>query len=205
MENVRRGVGPPDFERMNLPEEFWRAKVNETAESVRSIVHSYLFRIPELVQKGAGLYLHGPVGVGKTGIAALVAKEARARGFTVFFIGVWELREAVKSKMQFDDSASVLDRCRNVDVLVLDNLREEDEKEYMVNGRMLEELIAYRKLKKRVTIATSRMTPMDLRGKMPGLYDATVGSLVPIAVIGDNRRVRAHQDLVQEVLGTRPR
>jgi DNA replication protein DnaC len=190
---------------MNLPEEFWRAKIQETPESVREVVHSYLFRIKDLVQKGAGLYLYGPVGVGKTGIASLVAKEARARSFTVFFIGVWELREAVKVKMQFDESSSVLDRCRSVDVLILDNLREEDEKEYMVNGRMLEELISYRKLKKRVTVITSRMTPMDLRGKMPGLYDATVGSLVPISVVGDNRRVRAHQDLVQEVLGTRSR
>jgi DNA replication protein DnaC len=205
MSEGRRGVGPPDFERMNLPEEFWRAKIQETPESVRDVVHSYLFRIKDLVQKGAGLYLYGPVGVGKTGIASLVAKEARARSFTVFFIGVWELREAVKVKMQFDESASVLDRCRSVDVLILDNLREEDEKEYMVNGRMLEELISYRKLKKRVTVITSKMTPMDLRGKMPGLYDATVGSLVPISVVGDNRRVRAHQDLVQEVLGTRSR
>lgn len=201
--NQRRVIGLPDFERMNLPEEFWRTKIQDAPQSVRDVIHRYLFRISEFVEKGAGLLLHGGAGVGKSGIAALAAKEAHARGYTVFFIGVWELREAVRSKLMFDDAASVLDRCRNVDVLVLDNLREEDEKEYMVNARVLEELVSYRKNKKRVTIITTRLSPSELRSKMSGLYDATVGSLVPIAVAGDNLRVQAHQALVNEVLGGR--
>jgi DNA replication protein DnaC len=200
---LRRSLSPSDFARMNIPEEFWKVRIQGVPESIRGNIERYMVRFDDLRDKGVGIFLTGPVGVGKTAIASLVLKEARSRGYTAYFTGVWELREAVKAKVSFDDSSSILDRCRDVDVLVLDNLREEDDKEYVVNVRSLEDIIAYRKSKKRPTIITTRIPIADVRSKFPALFDATVGALVPVAVVGENQRVKEHQALIKELSGSR--
>ena len=112
MIDFRRSLGVPDFARMNLPEQFWRAKVHNVPESVRKSVAKYLLNTPSMVEDGIGLLVVGQKGVGKTGIAALVAKESRARGYTVFFTSVWEMREMIRAKARFDDEMSMVDRAR---------------------------------------------------------------------------------------------
>jgi len=186
---------------MNLPKEFWRAKVQQVSASVQPAVERYLLRIREMVAKGAGLLICGDSGVGKTSVAALIAKESRARGYVTFFVGIWELREAIRSRVMFDDGVSILDRCREVDVLILDGLREDDAKELYLGERTLEELISYRKARHRVTIVTTCMSMRDISAALPGFYNATVGALVPLLIAGENKKIRAHEDLVKEILG----
>ena len=201
--SARRALSPPDFERMNLPREFWRAKVHGVQEGLRPTVERYLLRIREMREKGIGLLVHGGPGVGKTSIAALVVKEARARGYTALFIGVWELRESMRSRVMFEEGTSIQDRCREVDVLVLDALSPEDSKETWVNEKFLEELVNYRRSYHRVTIITTRLSSKELKGLMASLFEATVGALVPLAVVGENLKHRRHDELVQEVFGER--
>lgn len=200
---ARRPLTEADFARMHLPEEYWRSKIQEVAESVREPVQNYLVSMHKMAERGAGLIVGGGSGVGKTGIAALVAKEARSRGFTVFFTTIWELREYVRSRIMFDDSTSVLDRCREVDVLVLDNLRAEDATEMMVNAKTLEDLLASRGSRRKISILTTRMSLGDLRAKMPGLMDVTQGLMVYMPVIGVNKRVQQHQELDRAVFGSK--
>jgi len=201
--SARRALSPPDFERMNLPREFWRAKVHGVQDKLRPTVERYLLRIREMREKGIGLLIHGEAGVGKTSIAALVAKEGRARGYTALFIGVWELRESMRSRLMFEEGTSIQDRCREVDVLVLDALSEADAKETWVNEKFLEELVNYRRSYHRPTIITTRMPPTELKTIMPGLFEATLGALVSLAVVGENLKFRRHDELVQEVFGER--
>ena len=88
------------LERMNLPPEFWRSKVTDIEdEETRKVVSRYLKKIDEMVSEGIGLLLYGVPGVGKTIIAALIAKEARTWKHTVFFTMIWELRECVRSRV----------------------------------------------------------------------------------------------------------
>lgn len=201
--SARRALSPPDFERMNLPREFWRAKVTGVQESVRHTVERYLLRIREMCDKGIGLLVHGESGVGKTSIAALAAKEGRARGYTVLFIGIWELREMMRSRVMFEEGVSIQDRCREVDILVLDSLGPDDANETWVNERFLADLVKYRCSYRKVTIITSRMSPDDLKVSMRSLFDATLGALVPLKVVGENLKFRRHDELVREVLGDR--
>lgn len=198
---ARRVLDKPDFERMNLPEEFWRVKVQGVPEAVQQTVLRYLFRIEEMMDKGIGLLLIGEPGVGKTAIAALAAKEARARGYTVYFTGIWELRESVRSRISFEEETSIMDRCREVGLLVLDGLRLEDASELFVNDRTLEELVSFRRAAKRATIITTQMDMATIRSKMSKLSDALVGALVTIPVTGQNQRVRHHEEIVKEVFG----
>jgi len=198
----RRALVRDDLTRMNLPEGFWRAKVQQVPESLRATIVRYMHRLDEMVHRPAGLLLWGGVGVGKSGAAAVVAKEARARGYTVYFVPVWELREDIRSRTMFDDTTTTLDRCRQVDLLVLDGLRGEDAKQPMFGARELEDLLSARANRRRPTLLTTQLAPRAFRDcGLAGAFEAMRGTLVALEVTGENRREAEHKDLVASLAG----
>jgi DNA replication protein DnaC len=197
---LRRNLVRSDFERMNLPYDFWRATVQDVPDGLRDIIHRYLVNTDAMMKKGAGLLLMGEPGVGKTGIAALVVKEARARGYTTFFTTVWELRECVKTRIDFEPGIPILHRCRQVDVLVLDGLDLDYVKDFHLDAHAIEELIRFRGAQRRVTIITTRLDADTLDAKMPGLLTATQGCMVALRVAGPNKREQRDQELNRVVL-----
>lgn len=200
MKRRRRNLTEADLRYLNLPEEYWRVKISGVQASIRPTIEKYLTRLPEMVTRPAGIMLGGLPGVGKTSIAAVVLKEARAQEFTGFFLTTWDLREFVRSKVDFDESSSILDRCRDVDVLVLDNLRAEDAKDGFVNERFIEELIAARSAKKRVTIVTTSMTFKDLEATMPKLMSRIKDTVVYLNVGGEDLRAAAARALKNDLV-----
>jgi len=187
---------------MNLPEEFWRVKIQSVAESVRGTVFNYLSNTDKMLERGAGFLLTGDAGVGKTAIAALICKEVRATGNTAYFTSVWELREGTRSKLLFDGEMSLLDRCLNVDVLVLDNLCAEDAKEnYNLPPRSIIELLSLRGSRKRASILTTQLDIAGLRQHFPGLLEAVQGYMVCLGVKGGNFREEKHRELLAIVAG----
>lgn len=187
---------------MNLPRDYWTVKVQGVPESVQDTVRRYLVNTDTMMERGAGMILSGSPGVGKTGIAALVCKEARSRGYTVYFTSVWELRECIRAKILFDEGTSVLDRCREVDVLVLDGLRTEDQKDYVFGIRAIEELLVGRGARKKVSLVTTRMNMRELREAFEGLLDAVQGCMVSLPVEGPDLRRAQNEELKRAVLGT---
>lgn len=186
---------------MNLPEAYWRAKIQNVAESVRPMVAKYLLNIDQIVAKGFGMLVLGETGVGKTGIAALVAKESRSRGYTVYFTTVWELRELIRSKIRFDDEMTMLQRAADVDVLVLDDLRPED---LSASGWFpkaeIESLIKDRASQRKLTVVTTQMTLPKLKDVASGLMDSAEECMVRVPVEGPNLRDARRQELRQLVL-----
>lgn len=197
----KRALGKPDFERMNLPEQFRKVKCKTVQGDTQRVLFSYLTRIKEMHTKGAGLILVGGPGVGKTSAAALVLKESRAWGFSAFFVSIWELRELVRSKVFFEETTTILDRCRTVDTLVLDDMKESDIKDHWVNEEILAELVKTRVNSKRVTVLTARTSAADFRMKFPKLFDASIGGLVLLGIEGKNLRADSHKALVADVVG----
>jgi DNA replication protein DnaC len=197
---LRRPLTRDDLVRMNLPDGFWRAKIQGVPESVRAVIERYMRRIDEMIARPAGILLHGGAGVGKTGIAAVIAKEARARGFTVYFVPVWELREAFRNRVQFDPDTLVIDRCRDVDLLVLDGLRDADAKAPMFGARELEDLVGSRGARRHPTIITTQLAPGDMREPFGGLLQAALATIVPLDVRGPNRREEEHARLRNDVM-----
>jgi DNA replication protein DnaC len=198
---LRRPLVPADFERMNLSREFWTLKVQGVPESVREVVTRYLVHTDQMIERGAGMLLSGPAGVGKSGAAALVCKEARSRGYTTFFIGIWELRESMRAKIMFDGDVSMLDRCREVDVLVLDGLRPEDSGERFFGARDIEELVVTRGVRKKVTVVTTRLNAPDIGRHFPGFLEAAQGCLVYVPMSGLDLRQSRSEELRRAVLG----
>lgn len=194
----RRALVKADLQRMNLPEEHWMAKVQFVSESVRPAVERYLTCIHERAGTGAGLLIHGAAGVGKTSIASLIAKEARSRGFTVLFVHIWELREMIRSKIPFSDEATMVDRAREVDVLVLDDLREEDAKEKFLPLSDLQALIRYRSSRRKLTILTTRIALRVLEAPpLSGFSEV----LLHFPVMGPNLHREKKKALEEAVFG----
>lgn len=202
MPRVRRTLTASDFERMNLPKEFWTAKVQKVAESVRDTINRYLVHFEAMADRGAGLLISGAAGVGKTGIAALACKEARSLRYTVLFMPVWELREHVKAKTSFDSSQTIMERCLAVGLLVLDGLRAEDARDYAFGSRSIEDLVSSRGSRKLLTIVTTRMTATEMREHLPGLVETAQGRLVYLTVEGPNLRSEQNHELQKLVMGS---
>lgn len=200
MDRVHRPLVRDDLERMNLPPEFWHARVQGIPDSVREAATRYLTKLPDMIMRPVGLVLCGPPGVGKTGMAAVVAKETRSIGFTVYFVPVWELREDVRNRVEFESGRSILDRCREVDLLVLDGLRLEDATMPIIGAREIEDLIAARTSRLRPTIVTTRAGLRDLRGKgFEGFVEVSQSALVSLEVKGPNLRNEQQAQLVAEL------
>lgn len=185
----RRKLDKADFTRMNLPESYWRIRVQGVQPKVYEPTCNYLRRIDEMIRMGAGLWISGDQGVGKTSIAALAAKEARSRGFTVYFTSIWELRECIRSRIGFDDNVTVLGRCQSVDLLVLDELREDDADQHFFGAKQLEELLAHRRAAGKPSIVTTRLKADKLDRSFPGLRSPSEGSMVWFPVSGRNLRL----------------
>ena len=195
---LRRFLGQIDLERMNLPEDLWEVKLQCVSDGARTPTKSYLRRIDEAVTNGAGLVVYGGQGVGKTAIAALIAKEARSRGYTALFSRVWELREMIRSRVDYDADSSMAERARAVDVLVLDDLRSEDANEKFFTLSEVVQLVRYRASRRKVTVITTRMMPSDL-SKAP--MDAISDMLLQFPVEGPDLRKARKRELEQSILG----
>lgn len=197
----RRKLTADDMRRMNVPEGLWRTRLQWVPESVRPTVQNYCEHFDTMAEKGAGLLLWGQEGVGKSGIGAVVAKEARARGYTVFFTSIVELREAVRERRPFDESFSTLERCREVDFLVLDNLQESDVSESFVNLTTVEDLMVGRGTKLKCSILTTRIPFPELAARHESFVRTVSGYMVPMHVDGPDLRERRGEWLHDLVTG----
>jgi len=199
----RRPLVKADLTRMNLSEEHWFARFDQVPESVRPVMERYLRNLNERLARADGLYLYGAPGVGKTTVAAVVAKEARAHGFTVYFTRVWELREMIRSRIDFDDETTILGRAREVNLLVLDDLRDEDAREKFFPLSEITALLRDRRERRRVTVITSSVTPEVLDSAVWAAFsNALDGSLVRVEVEGPDLRDLQRMAQEKEVLGS---
>ena len=197
----RRKLDKPDFVRMNLPEAFWRVRVQGVSQDCQAHVTRYLSKIHDMVSMGAGLILFGEEGRGKTGIAALIAKEARSFGYTAYFTTVWEMREMIRSRINYTDEQSVMSRAREVDVLVLDDLRMEDIDQGWFGRSEIEALVSDRVARRRITLITTRMSAAEIQGKLKSLMSVSKDGLVPFPVRGEDKRAVTQRELQAAIFG----
>jgi len=187
----RRKLNKDDLFRMRLPKRYWKATLDRISDfcdkeeeiSAREIIRQYVSRLEKMRSRGLGIVLWGENGTGKTGIAAVVAKEYRRRFNTVLFVEAADLKGLVAGREYFDETETFWQRARTVDVLVLDDLGKgvKDSKEF--GERLIDELIRTRNANQLVTIVTTNAIPSGKGATLPGiLKQSTLHSLKEHAI-----------------------
>lgn len=132
--------------------------------------------------------------MGKTSAAVVAGKVARAQGKTVYFITPFEIREASKNKINFDEDLSVTWRCKTVGLLILDQWDDVDMKDHYVGAKFVSDLLRFRRGRQLPTIVTSRDAFTDAE-----LVSASIGYLVPLALTGPDQRQFKAKELAQTI------
>jgi DNA replication protein DnaC len=182
----RRKLDTDDYRMMDLPNSLWGARFADVPPHASAAVQRYLLRICDLVGTGQGLLLSGPRDSGKALTAAVIAKEAVRRGFTTYWTRVSDLRRDLRAKriLPINDGTFVLDRCYEVGLLVLEDLRAEDAKDYTLSPRDIEDLITGRAARHRATFVTTRLTDPQMVKVFPDFFAATRRMLTRL-ILGD--------------------
>jgi len=185
---------------MGVPPELWAAELARVPTNVREVVDRYLRNAPKMLKMCAGLLINGPGGVGKSAIAALIAKEVRSLREPVLWLAVTDLREAVRKRLMYDGEQLVSDRARAVPLLVLDDLDASDAAERVLGARDLERLVLLRGGWNRPTIITTRLSVVDVAEGFGTFVQATQGHMVALAVTGPSQRASRGETLRNALL-----
>jgi DNA replication protein DnaC len=168
-ERMRRPIDEADLLRMRLPERYWganivgvKANVEGTDLTLQDILRKYLGKLDEMFVKGYGIAMVGDNGLGKTGAAAVIAMEARRQMYSVLFLEAARIRAAVIERTPFDEHTTLMERAREVDFLVIDDLGKgtSDSKGFLQAA--IDELVRARAARLAVTVLTTNMTPKRL-------------------------------------------
>jgi predicted ATPase len=152
------------------------------------------------VRTGRGLYVHGPMGVGKTTMCILVLKRLLAEGYSGHFTTFLELKDAYMDKWKDEEKRAWYDqKIRNSQVLVIDDIGRERDFAPEIFLDALESLMRYRTGALLPTIITTNQTPDEFRTK----YRAHVASLLSertdeVAVYGADWRPKMLSEGAQE-------
>ena len=151
----RRSVGRRRS-RAGIPRRYWAAEADrpEFAEYIASFAGN----------GGAGLYIHGGVGAGKTHAASAMARLFAEAGYDVAFTTAKGMLERVKATFDEGGTEAAVARYAKCDVLVLDDLGKEDATEWSV-GTVFSVLDA-RYEDMRPTIVTSNYAPGALADRL---------------------------------------
>lgn len=209
---VRIKLTKAHMELMRVPRRFWKSDFNQIPECEgRDVLRSYLHNIEDMLDRGEGLLLWGPNGHGKTSAAVIVMMEARRRGASALFVQAETLRASVLEKTMFSDEKTLIERAREVDFLVLDDLGKEHSGETGFSERLFENLIRERSAHKRVTLVTTNLPtkpPAD-KPNLPSLRTKYIASMLevmreamyPVGLRAHNWRDRVQQDMQSRLTG----
>jgi DNA replication protein DnaC len=140
-----------------------REPVLSLAPKLKSTVQGYGRRVGEHLDRGEGLWFHGPHGTFKTSAAVAIAKEAERQGYSVGFRTVpellWRLR-STHDEGSVDSYERLLDKLVQLDLLVLDDFGAERTTEYALEA--LYAIVNKRLLDKRAILVTTNLEPDDL-------------------------------------------
>lgn len=183
---------------MRIPRRFWSVTFDQITPELREAIRSYCKKLDQMLDEGNGFLLWGPNGHGKTSAAAFVAKEVRRTGASVLMVTARSLTESVVEKTEVDAGELLIERAREVDFLLLDDLGKEIAKDWAEG--VLENLLRERCAAKRTTFITTNMLLDKMRQRYNvSLLEVLKESVVPLHVEGVNRRDQAQEDLRQAV------
>jgi Cdc6-like AAA superfamily ATPase len=168
--------------RIVCPSRFQWARVDQLGEHQAEVVQW------SADPRGRNLVVLGPVGTGKTHLAAAALRAAFDRSLSTAFTPVGEMLD----RLDWRDPASgeFMVGVLAMDRLVIDDLGSERGNEW--TGERLYLVINRRWLDERPTIVTSNLSPRDLKDALSErTYSRLMGGAVVLHLTGDDRRRQA--------------
>lgn len=163
-------------------------------EQIR-VVRRYVARIGENLQQGAGIWIMGDVGTGKTALAMLVSRAALEAGHTVAIYSLPRLLNLIRESIEHEEGVvGFLDRLCAVDLLHIDDVGAENRTDWALE--QLYSIVNARYEDRRSIVMTTNLDPHELGGQ---IGQRTVSRLVemcgdPLPLYGEDRRSIYGQD-----------
>ena len=178
----------------DIDQEFARNNVEGMTKALK-----YYARLQKAHDDGTGLFLNGDNGSGKSFVAALILKEALAKGFSAHFVLLKELTAAAFDALRDEDARDDLETLiTQTDFLVIDEFDKmyQDKNELVIN--LLDALFKQRYYINKPLIVTSN-TPFD---EIINTHSSSIASmftekLLKVCFTG-NYRAKRGQDLESE-------
>lgn len=189
--NRLRKLGFPDSEMAN-----WTFNTDDgTNKTASDIAHRYVDNFAEMKQHGKGLLFYGPVGTGKTFLAACIANELISQGRPCLVTNFARITNTLQG--MFDGKQRYLDDFNRLDLLVIDDLSAERDTSYM--NEMIFNIIDSRYRSGKPLILTTNLSKEELINQpntdKQRIYSRLVEMCFPIEVKNvDRRKKKAQED-----------
>ena len=191
---VRRALTGKSLERMRVPRRFWTSEYSRISRGyAKKLIYRFVSKIDDAISRGYGMMLWGKNDTGKTSAAVVLAKEARRRGHSVMFVSAGEYLTQVIEGVVFNDATTMAQRCREVDLLILDDLGKEIERVGSVGSiaanRMFEDLLRTRYGSLKSTVITANISPALITERYGESFIGVLrDSVTAVEVIGPSQR-----------------
>lgn len=173
-------------------------------EKPSQIAKNYAKNFREMIERGKGLVFYGPVGTGKTYLAACIANALIDKGVPCMVTSISRLVNTLTG--MFDGKQEYIDKLNRADLLVLDDLASERDTEYM--NETVYSIIDGRYRARLPLIVTTNLTaeqlknPADMSKKR--IYSRLLEMCIPVEVKGADRRrekLKGDYNDLKELLG----
>lgn len=188
--NRLRKLGFPDGEMAN-----WTFDADDgTNKTASDIAHRYVDNFNEMKRHGKGLLFYGPVGTGKTFLAACIANELINQGHPCLVTNFARITNTLQG--MFDGKQRYLDDLNRLDLLVIDDLSAERDTSYM--NEMIFNIIDSRYRSGKPLVLTTNLSKEELMNQpntdKQRIYSRLVEICFPVEVKNVDRRKRKAQE-----------
>ena len=168
---------------------------------IAGAMQKYAQNFDQMRDSNTGLLLFGPVGTGKTFLAACIVNEV-CKNWTARMTSFARISEEISANMNF--RKSIIRDLSRADLLVLDDLGAERQSSYM--SEIVFEVVDTRYSAKRPLIVTTNMTLDEIRrpkdSQYARIYDRITEMCEPVLIDGPSRRIeKAKNRGTREFLG----
>lgn len=189
LDSMRR-TGFPDAEMR----EWTFSKSDHTDQKNENIARKYVANFDAMRSQGTGLLLCGPVGTGKSFLAAAIANELISQGTPCLMTNFSRIISRISEK--FGGDQKYLDNLNRFDLLIIDDLGAERDSEYMWEKVM--DVIDARYRAGLPLIVTTNLNPKDLYDpsdiRRQRVFSRLKEMCIFLEVNGTDRRSKKMQD-----------
>lgn len=182
-----------DLKYAKIGERYWRVSRRDIPDELgyKKILESYIENIDDYHERGVGLLFQGDYGTGKTSAGCIILKAALSKMYKCLFFPVRDIQERIINNTLFDEetNASYMERAREVNFLLLDDLGDESKgkSDFLISA--IEGLLRYRSDNKLPTLITTNFDVGKIKERYGvSTFEVIRASVMPCIVKGKNWR-----------------